>query len=154
MQALWDSDPAREGEDGSEGFVLAQSILSAGDILLPTGNLANGVYDSFGNYYPLPEHIVCDPTNVADDSDVKAQMPTAADDTAADDDEVDAEAKTEEKGKGIVDDVREQVTLCARLSENARDYIVTVTTKESIRNVAKKIGEEAKVGGFFRLCDH
>lgn len=145
LQALWDGDPAAEEEDGSDGFALAQSILTAGDILLPTGNLANGVYDSFGNYYPLPEHIVCDPTNVADDLDIKAEVSTAADDTAADDDDVGAEANAEEKGKGVVD-VREQVTLCARLSENARDYHVTITAKESIRSVAKKISERAKVG--------
>lgn len=148
LQALWDA-AAEEGDGVNEtdGFALAQGILSAGDLLLPTGDLANGVYDSFGNYYPLPEHIVCDPSNVADDSDVKAEAPAGADDTAGDDehDETDTEANREEKDKGVVG-VREQVTLCARLSENARDYNVAITTKDSIRSVARKIAEEAEVG--------
>lgn len=81
-----------------------------------------------------------------DDGDVKAEVSTGADDTGGDDerDEADAEANREERGKGVVD-TRDQVTLCARLSENARDYNVMVTPTESIRTVAKKIAEEAGV---------
>lgn len=126
---------------------MAQTILSAAEISLPTGNLANGVYDSLGNYYALPEWIVCEPTNVIDDGDSKGDLSTGADDTAGEDDDLaaeDSESRREEKGKGAVD-MREQVIICARLSENGRDYSVSVAKSETVRSVAKKITEEASV---------
>ena len=126
-----------------EGFDLAKSILSAGDILLPTGNLANGVYDAFGNYYPLPEYIVCDPTNMASDDDVKTELPNNAEGSPEDND-LEGDAERSEKGKSVVV-AREHVALRVRLSENSRDYNVSVTTNESIRSVAKKVVMEAEV---------
>ena len=127
--------------------MMAQTILSAAEISLPTGDLANGVYDSLGNYYALPEWIVCDPTNVIDDGDSKSGLSTGADDTAGEDDNLDDQhsgSRREEKGKGVVD-VREQIVLCARLSENGRDYHISVTKSETVRSVARKIAEEASV---------
>lgn len=151
LQVLW--DPTGQEEDGSDGLNMAQTILSAAEISLPTGDLANGVYDSLGNYYALPEWIVCDPTNVTDDGDAKGELSTALDGTTGggdedeDDEELeeaDAQSRREEKGKGVVD-VREQVALRARLSENGRDYQISVTTTETMRSIAKKIAEEASV---------
>jgi len=139
LRALWESEDGRR----LEGFDLAKSILSAGDILLPTGNLANGVYDAFGNYYPLPEYIVCDPTNMASDDDVKTELPNNAEGSPEDND-LEGDAERSEKGKSVVV-AREHVALRVRLSENSRDYNVSVTTNESIRSVAKKVVMEAEL---------
>lgn len=147
LQVLW--DPTGQEDDGSDGLNMAQTILSAAEISLPTGNLANGVYDSLGNYYPLPEWIVCDPTDVVDDGDAKGDFLTGGEETAADDDddddlEEDTKPRGEEKGKGVVD-VAEQVSLRARLSENGRDYQVTIAKSDNVRNVIRKIAEQASV---------
>lgn len=133
---------------------MAQTILSAAEISLPTGDLANGAYDSLGNYYALQEWIVCDPTNVVDegDDDTKAHLPGGADNGNTDDydddgqlDETDPEESSKEgRGKAVVD-VREQVTLRARLSESGRDCQVTVVYSESVRSVAKKVAEVTSV---------
>ncbi|KAK7221910.1 hypothetical protein V2G26_009913 [Clonostachys chloroleuca] len=131
-----------------DGLGTAQSILSAAEILLPTGNLANGVYDSLGNYYALPEWIVCDPVDVLEDG--KGDLSGEGGDTTAgedndDDDSITGEGEHKrEKGKEIVD-VSEQIALRARLSENGRDYKVTVGKTEHIRSIAKKIAEEAQL---------
>ncbi|CAG9946662.1 unnamed protein product [Clonostachys rosea f. rosea IK726] len=144
-EVLW--DPTQE-EDGMDGLGTAQSILSAAEILLPTGNLANGVYDSLGNYYALPEWIVCDPVDVLEDG--KGDLSGEGGDTTAgedndDDDSITGEGEHKrEKGKEIVD-ISEQIALRARLSENGRDYKVTVGKTEHIRSIAKKIAEEAQL---------
>jgi hypothetical protein len=150
LRVLW--EPSGVEDDGTEGFNTAQTILSAAEISLPTGNLSNGVYDALGNYYALPEWIVCDPIDVIEDGDSKVDLSTGGDETAGDDDdddddddlEEDSESRREEKGKGVVD-VREQVTLRARLSENGRDYQIIVAESETVRTVARRIAEEASV---------
>ncbi|CAK7230941.1 hypothetical protein SBRCBS47491_007760 [Sporothrix bragantina] len=50
-----------------EARATAQTILDAADITLPTGDMAQGAYDVFGNYYALPAWIVSDPTNLDND---------------------------------------------------------------------------------------
>lgn len=146
LMILW--EPTEEGADDTAGFATAQAILSAAEISLPSGNLAQGVFDSLGYYYPIPEYIVADPTNVVTERplpDSKADLSTGADDTAADDDETDADSdKRAEKGKGVVS-VEEQISIKARLSENGRDYQVLVGKTEPIRSVSKKIAEQASV---------
>lgn len=162
LQVIW--DPTQD-QDGQEGLGTAQTILSAAEILLPTGDLANGVYDSLGNYYALPEWIVCDPVNVVVDDEqdeeaddiraegLKRELSAGGDDTTAggdDDDDDDISMATgedkREKGKEIID-VAEQITLRARLSENGRDYKITAGKSEHVRSIAKKICEEAAVSG-------
>jgi hypothetical protein len=132
----------------------AQSILSAAEISLPTGNLVNGVYDTLGNYYQLPEWVVCDPNDLlADDTDdtrdAKGELAGTEDDTGAgedDEDEADQEAEQRraEKGKAVVDE-REQITVRARLSESGRDYQVVVGKTDLVRTVAKRIAHESGV---------
>ena len=147
LRVLW--EPSGVDDDGTEGLNTAQTILSAAEISLPTGNLSNGVYDALGNYYALPEWIVCDPIDVVDDGDTKVDLSTGGDETAGDDDddddlEEDPESRREEKGKGVVD-VREQVALRARLSENGRDYHIVVAKSDTVRSVARRLAEEASV---------
>ncbi|KAM5354372.1 hypothetical protein ACJ41O_001021 [Fusarium nematophilum] len=149
LQVLWDPTSQDAQDDGSNGLATAQMILSAAEISLPTGNLANGVYDALGNYYQLPEWVVCDPRNVQKDREegAKGDISTAGDDTAADDDLSDddddeIEGRKQEKGKEVID-VREQVSLCARLSENGQDIKVSMGESETVRSVARKIAQEA-----------
>ena len=51
-------------EERSTALATAQSILTAAEITLPTGDLARGAYDITGNLYSLPHHIVSDPMNI------------------------------------------------------------------------------------------
>jgi len=151
LKVLW--EPSSVEDDDTEGLSTAQTILSAAEISLPTGNLSNGVYDALGNYYALPEWIVCDPLDVIDDGDSKGDLSTGGDETTSDDDddlEEDSESRREEKGKGVVD-VREQVTLRARLSENGRDYQIVVAKSDTVRSVARRIAEEASLASNKRV---
>lgn len=170
LEVLWDSDPNRPPgttaptqEQQEEALLTAQSIMMAADITLPTGNLAQGVYDQLGNYYPLPEHVVCNPVNVINASDLPpsedgdeidddegdmgsigdTKQPYVA--SSAEDDETDRAAqRRKEKGKEV--EVEEEtITVRCRLSENARDVLVTVPKKSPVRILARRIVEEAKV---------
>ncbi|KAL6921644.1 hypothetical protein FSST1_005670 [Fusarium sambucinum] len=148
LQVLWDPTSQDAQDDGSNGLATAQMILSAAEISLPTGDLANGVYDALGNYYQLPEWAVSDPQNIGEDREIgaKGDIPTVGDDTAADeelsDDELDG--KKQEKGKEA-DEVHKLVKLRARLSENGQDINVNISESETVRRVAKKIALEANL---------
>lgn len=169
LEALW-ADPTGQDPDA---LALAQTILSAAEISLPTGNLANGVYDSLGNFYALHAWVVCDPTNLAPDDEGDDGE---GDDGEEDDEEGDANTKDilsssgtrstkdhpdgrnelngdgdasaaaagEQKGKAAAQ-TEEKVTLRIRLSENGRDYNVPVTMSESVRSVVKKAGQVVSV---------
>lgn len=145
---MWDasSDESQNG-NGNE-LATAQSILDAAEISIPTGDLVNGVYDSLGNLYQLPEEVVSDPTNIFDDGpmDDKGDIAAGAEDQSEldDGDGDDSERRREEKGKAVID-VREQVSVRARLSENGRDYQVSVAKSDSVRSVTRKIAEESGV---------
>ncbi|KAK7942462.1 uncharacterized protein PG986_011575 [Apiospora aurea] len=148
-------EPHQSTVDDNTALATAQSILKAAEVTLPTGNLANGVYDALGTYYAVPEWIVCDPVNVVDDDDDEDPKDPKADDDEADltggeetaDDDVDEEEamrRREEKGKAVAD-VRDLIKIRTRLSENSRDIILTIGTNESVRSVIRKIKEEANL---------
>lgn len=147
LQVLWEANP-EDSQDEDSALATAQTILNAAEISLPTGDLVNGAYDSLGNLYALPEYIISDPDNLADDNDAdfKGDTSTAEDETAEEEEEEDdvdseeAERRREEKGKGVLDE-REMVTLRARLSETGQDIIVPVTKTDSVRSVVRKITE-------------
>lgn len=141
------------GASNDEGLATAQTILSAAEISLPTGNLVNGVYDSLGNYYQLPEWVVSDPSDVVDDDtddtrDAKGELAGIEDDTGAgeedENDDQEAEQRRAEKGKAVVDE-RELITVRARLSETGRDFQVSVCKTETVRSVAKKLAQVSSV---------
>ncbi|CEI66726.1 hypothetical protein FVEN_g12495 [Fusarium venenatum] len=148
LQVLWDPTSQDAQDDGSNGLATAQMILSAAEISLPTGDLANGVYDALGNYYQLPEWAVSDPQNIGEDRETRAKGDISAvdDDTAADEELSDNEldGKKQEKGKET-DEVHKLVKLRARLSENGQDINVNISESETVRNVAKKIALEANL---------
>ena len=166
LEVLWIADEAaREGrrrlESGVEGpseedpavaLATAQSILTAADVTLPTGDLAQGAYDALGNYYSLPEHIVSDPLNVRPSSgdddimeDTKADL-TAGEETTEEREDVDDEVdrRREEKGKAVVD-VRDLIAVRARLSDGSKDVNVSVSKDDTIRTLARRIAEDAQV---------
>jgi hypothetical protein len=147
--------PDNVAEDRSVALATAQSILTAAEITLPTGDFAQGAYDNLGNYYPVPEPVVSDPVNIAVDGDPKAAVGAAdadLDDSKAvlvadEEDGVEdgvAEARREEKGKAVVNK-ENQVRIRARLSEGGNDVVVTVDRAETVRNIARRVGEIAKV---------
>ncbi|KAI1767767.1 hypothetical protein GGR53DRAFT_480571 [Hypoxylon sp. FL1150] len=160
LEVLWEADLRRASgeesseDDGAGGLATAQSILKAAEVTLPTGDLSNGVYDSLGNYYALPEWIVSDPVNVAEEGSAKRGKGgtgrkgdddlTAEEDTTEelDEDEDEALRRREEKGKGVAD-VRAMVKVRARLSENLPDVIISVSLDESVRSLARKVAEES-----------
>ncbi|KID86381.1 Ubiquitin, partial [Metarhizium majus ARSEF 297] len=140
------------GGEGSDALATAQSILSAAEISLPTGDLANGVYDSLGNYYQLPQWVVSDPSNLAtlcEGVDVPDMSTTGDDDTAEEEvDPVslvdDSERRRHEKGKEVIDGY-DQITLRARLSETGRDFEIHVSKSDTVRNIIRKLACEASL---------
>ncbi|KAK0744997.1 hypothetical protein B0T21DRAFT_96091 [Apiosordaria backusii] len=146
-------DDGPSEEDPAIALATAQSILDAADITLPTGDLYNGAYDAFGNYYQLPHHIVSDPTNLEwrpgweqdDMDDTKADL-TAGEETTEEREDVEdeVERRREEKGKGVVD-VKDLITIRARLSDGSRDVNVSVGKGDSVRSLARQIAEDANL---------
>jgi hypothetical protein len=154
---LW--TPESPGASNDEGLATAQTILSAAEISLPTGNLVNGVYDSLGNYYQLPEWVVSDPSDVIDDDtddtrDAKGELAGLEDDTGAgeeeENDDPEAEQRRAEKGKAVVDE-RELIAVRARLSETGRDFQVSVGKAETVRSIAKKFAQVSSLPATKRI---
>ncbi|KAI0421096.1 hypothetical protein F5X98DRAFT_330086 [Xylaria grammica] len=157
LEAMWEADIRRAAgvepidDDGAGGLVTAQGLLKAAEVTLPTGDLSNGVYDALGNYYPLPEWIVSDPTNVAEDSrvrrgsvdkDGKGDDDLTGEDTTEEVDEDEALRRREEKGKAVVD-IKNLVKVRARLSETYPDVVISIDADESVRSLARRIAEES-----------
>ncbi|CAK7217323.1 hypothetical protein SCUCBS95973_003109 [Sporothrix curviconia] len=91
-----------------EARATAQTILDAADITLPTGDMAQGAYDAFGNYYALPTWIVSDPTNL--DNDPEHNLSDLDDTKGAldDDDEMDSDGDLSEASDDDNDDNYEE----------------------------------------------
>ncbi|KAH8649952.1 hypothetical protein BX600DRAFT_442043 [Xylariales sp. PMI_506] len=166
LEVLWEDDVApgetsasspAAGSDGESDTALAtaQSIITAAEITLPTGDLAKGAYDSLGHYYPLPEWIVRDPVNIVversnDDETMGGEETNEElDDDDDDDDDDEILRKREEKGKAI-DDARDRIKLRARLSETAQDIVVSVKSSDTIKNIKRKVLQDS---GLLRTRD-
>ncbi|OHF00814.1 ubiquitin domain-containing protein, partial [Colletotrichum orchidophilum] len=154
LEVVWDPVGQGAADDGTGGLATAQGILDAAEITLPTGDLAQGAYDQLGNYYPLSEWLVADPTNLVEDDatidgadealstgDFKDDL-AGGEETTEELDEDDNIRRREEKGKAVVD-ARDQLSLLARLSETARDVTVSIAKSDSVRTVARKIQEQS-----------
>jgi len=139
--------------DGATALATAQSILTAADITLPTGDLASGAYDAFGNYYQLPGWVVCDPLNIREEAgdtsfgDAKTALggdtATSDDGGLAEDDEL--ERRREEKGKAVAVMLGKPVRIRVRMSDTGRDIVVGIGEDETVRSLARRIREEAGV---------
>lgn len=139
LEVLW----AGNGSESGSGIAMAQTILDAADITLPTGDLANGAYDAFGAAYGMPEWVVADPENI-----VKEEIDIDADKGAEGSegiDEVEVERRREEKGKAVIA-ASDMLTVRARLSvKGGADVVVNIGKKDSVRLLMKRIVEEAEV---------
>lgn len=128
LEVLWRGGELHE-TDG--GLATAQSILSAADITIPTGDMANGVYDSFGAFYQIPEFVVSDPDNMA-----AVPLDPGNDGDASEVDELseDELKRRDEKGKGVM------VELKARLSDGGgHDLVLRIGKDDSVRLVTRRI---------------
>jgi hypothetical protein len=123
--------------DTDGGLATAQQILTAAEITVPSGDLANGVYDSFGAFYSLPEHVVSDPVNI-----VLTDSLNAADEAGGSEDA---------KEGPVVEDKRiispeERISVKARRSDGVvKDLVITASKKDSIQLLSTKFMEAAKV---------
>lgn len=172
-----DGDEEDENYDRAIALETAQTILSAAEITLPTGDLAQGgAYDSLGNHYSLPEHIVSDPMNISTSrpaseaaseygdedeengyADTKGTMSVTDGEIMTEGDGQDGALESgdevyssserhrrEEKGKAVVN-VKDLITVRARLSDGSKDVNVQVDKGDSVRVLGRKVAEKAKV---------
>lgn len=128
----------------------AQGIIIAADITVPTGDLAEGVYDQAGQYYQLPEFVVADPTNMFQDEPVSLQKGTADGEGTAHLETIQGadaqkEVKKEEKGKGKAPKKGSGVKVKARLSDRAKDVVVWISKEETVQSVIERVKEESQV---------
>lgn len=149
LEILWSGGDLGD-DDG--GIATAEQMFEAAGITVPTGNLANGVYDALGAFYSLPQWIVSDPVNLQDspnDGDSSLDAGDGTDKTAGEDvaqvDEEELMKRREEKGKGVINP-EDLVKVKARLSEgNGTDIIVSVGRNDTVRLLCRKIFEESGV---------
>lgn len=155
LQVLWESDTARliaddvsasasEEHSPSVALATAQSIIDAADVTLPTGDLADGAYDSLGNYYQLPSHIVSDPINMVSDDQADGLLGEVKNDPNDADLDDEAERRREKKGKAVAD-ARSQITAVIRLSDTSRDLKLRVGKEETVRSIIRKVADETGV---------
>ena len=117
---------------------------------LPTGDPANGAYDSLGGFYQLPEHVVSDPTNIVTSPSHDAEGITEADKSeegGGSSDEVDEEEllrRREEKGKAVVDP-KDMIVVHARPSSGGPDLKINVAKTDSVRSLERRVFEESGV---------
>ncbi|OKL59948.1 hypothetical protein UA08_04541 [Talaromyces atroroseus] len=135
----------------------AQGIVDAAGVTVPTGDLCEGCYDENGVLYRLPQCIVSDPDNIADDSASAVRNESPGDDiedgildhkmvTDDSEDELiseDAERRREEKGKM---NERDMIKVQARLSDRGGpDVIVAIGKTQAVGVLARKIQSEVKI---------
>lgn len=120
----------------------AQSILDAAAITVPTGDLVNGAWDSNGNNYQIPAHMINDPDNVVIDAQDEFTKEEGTG-VVTDDDEI--ERRREEKGKAVIKS-EDMMRVKARLSDRGGpDIAVTIGKDQSVRVLIRRIQEEANV---------
>jgi hypothetical protein len=131
--------------DTDGGLATAQQILTAAEITVPSGDLADGAYDGFGAFYALPEHIVSDPVDI-----VATEAPKAADQ---------AEGSGDTKEVPIVETKRvinpeDRITVKARRSDGVvKDLSITASKKDSIQFLGERFTEAAKVSQY-KFCEN
>lgn len=143
----------------------AQGILDASGITLPTGTLLDGCYDNLGSLYKVPQAIISDPVDLAEDSKYVHERSTSNIDgdtimgeseakTAAldgDDEknipsEEDSEAvakRREEKGKSVE---RDAVKVRCRLSDRGGpDVVISLGKSQNVGTLVRRVAIEANV---------
>ncbi|KAI9140712.1 hypothetical protein BKA69DRAFT_1078359 [Paraphysoderma sedebokerense] len=129
-ETFWDTAPSYEGKleiwqalksaCEADDINLAQCILDAAQISLPTGDLTQGCYDILGNRYVLPNYVIIAPTNL-----IKSNLL----------------AKSTGSAETINDTPKIQgtpVDIICRLSTNA-DVAITIGSDETIALLKKRL---------------
>ncbi len=148
LEVLWTGgDP----EDNDGGLSTAQAILDAANVTLPTGDIARGAYDTFGNHYKLPRHIVSNPTNlqpdlpVAEDVHDDSEGPHDEDKGSEVDDKEELQRRREEKGKAPMRP-QDEMTIRAKLSDREnRPLKLTIGKQDTVRAISRKLFELSEV---------
>lgn len=144
LEILW---AGGEPEDTDGGIATAQMMLDASGITIPSGDLAvGGAYDATGQHYKLPEQIVSDPMNLAPSPDAPPHDDEADKDAESEEpDEDEILRRREEKGKAVVN-TKDLINVRCRLSDGPiPDLVVSIGKDDSVRLLAKKLLEEAKL---------
>ena len=129
---------------------LAQNVVEAAEITIPTGDLKNGAYDNRGNLYQLPEHVISDPINVIHDTPSREGKEASSAEMS--DEEGEIEQRRDEKGKGVVAE-EDLIRVKARLSDRGGpDINLQVVRGQTVRWLIRRIQEEAVVSGQSRLA--
>ncbi|KAI7881652.1 hypothetical protein K492DRAFT_176989 [Lichtheimia hyalospora FSU 10163] len=78
-ETFWETAPTFEGRPeiwqaiqaavDTSDITMAQSILDAANVIIPTGNPSEGCYDELGNRYVIPMYCLVDPTNLVNDNE-------------------------------------------------------------------------------------
>lgn len=140
LEILWSDEEA--SIETADSLQTAQTILTAAEISLPTGNLADGAYDSLGNYYPLPDWAVSTPRNIIDLADEdEVQTSNNTPDRGSDSE---CQNVASPKGKNAPVQV-DRCRVFARLSETGRDVSITFTNTDTVKHLAAKIAKQEKV---------
>ncbi|KAF2761766.1 hypothetical protein EJ05DRAFT_482604 [Pseudovirgaria hyperparasitica] len=130
----------------------AQAMLDAAGCTCPTGSLWKGVWDELGAYYPVPEWVVVEPEELADETDDDEGKGTAG---TGEPEDVDEEGRTaqerkDEKGKGRAMAVTESdagkiVKVRARLSDRSTDVVIKIGQDEKISVLVRRIKTAAQL---------
>ena len=146
--------------DGSPDISTAQGILDASGVTVPTGDLADGVYDEQGNFYQMPEFVVANPPKLVEEQQQEEKAGIAGRDTAEGGDgevsevvesEGEAERRREEKGKGVIKS-GDVIKVRARLSDRGgADVMIEMGKSQSVRVLTRRIVSEAGVGLWYPL---
>ncbi|KAI9321829.1 hypothetical protein BX666DRAFT_2023917 [Dichotomocladium elegans] len=87
-KTFWETAPSFEGRPeiwqaleaavNSSELSMAQSILDAANVIIPTGNPSEGCYDELGNRYVIPIYCLVDPTNLVSEDSSTSALPAKA----------------------------------------------------------------------------
>lgn len=145
LEILWLEDGI--SGDGSDNLLTAQTMLSAAEISLPTGDLVDGAYDSFGNYYALPQWVVAEPQNLIESQDVEnscdAQNGTATVTVVSGGNTCNSSSAQDSSLAP-----EKQTQLRARLSETGKDLTVRIGKSDSIQDIINQISRQYKVSQY------
>jgi hypothetical protein len=144
LDILW-AGGGQGDKDG--GWATAQQILDAAEVTVPTGDMSEGVYDSFGIFYQVPEHIVSDPRNLVLEVPRTGDEAEGSEGTSDEPDEGDLLRRREERGKKVVKS-SDMMTVKARRSDGdgeAQDLTITVPKRSSVRFLTQRFTEVSRV---------
>lgn len=150
----------------------AQGILDASGITTPTGNLLDGCYDGLGSLYKVPQAVISDPIDIAEDSrythahstsnidgdtimgdsEAKAAASDGHDekDQGPGDDLEAIQQRREEKGKSVE---RDAVKVRCRLSDRGGpDVIISLGKSQNVGTLVRRVAIEAQVSA--SRCSH